>query len=199
MNDRVTGSEIHEGVRRAFNRVAERPTDAFRFGVGAGLAREIGYPDSVIAGLPPSIPESFTGLADLHPYLELRPGEHVLDLGSGAGLDAIVAARAVTPGGTITGLDMAESMVAKARRAAALLDMGNVTFERGEAESMPFDEASFDAALVNGIFNLCPDKPPVAHELHRVLRPGGRAVVAEITFTDPLPPTEVRSIDDWFR
>jgi SAM-dependent methyltransferase len=199
MAGRLPASEIHEGVRRIFNRVAETPTAAFRFGVGAALAREVGYLESVVAGVPPAVTESFTGLADLHPYLALQPGEHVLDLGSGAGFDAIVATRAVAPGGTVTGLDMAEAMVAKARQAAALLGVEHVGFERGEAEATPFDDATFDAALVNGIFNLCPDKPPVARDLHRVLRPGGRAVVAEITFTEPLAPTEVQSIDDWFR
>ncbi len=195
----VGAAEIHEGVRRVFNRVAVTPTDTFRFGVGTALAREVGYPESVLASLPPVVTESFTGLAHLHPCLGLRPGEHVLDLGAGAGLDAIVASRAVSPGGTVTGLDLAEAMVAKARRVAALVGVENASFARGEAESMPFGDGTFDAALVNGIFNLCPDKTPAARELYRVLRPGGRAVVAEITFTDPLPPTEVRSIDDWFR
>ncbi len=125
MAGRLPASEIHEGVRRIFNRVAEMPTAAFRFGVGAALAREVGYLESVVAGL-----------------------------------------------------DMAEAMVAKACQAAALLGVEHASFERGEAEAMPFGDATFDAALVNGIFNLCPDKPPVARELHRVLRAGGRAVVA---------------------
>jgi SAM-dependent methyltransferase len=196
---RVGAAEIHEGVRRVFNRVAEAPTDTFRFGVGADLAREVGYPASLLAGLPAVVTESFTGLADLHPYLGLAPGERVLDLGAGAGLDAIVAARAVAPGGAVTGLDAAEAMVAKARHAAALVGVDHVSFEHGQAEALPFAGGAFDAALVNGIFNLCPDKPPVARELFRVLRPGGRAVVAEITFAAPLPPPEVRSVDDWFR
>ncbi len=199
MNDAVAASEIHEGVRRVFNRVAEAPGDTYRFEVGAALARGVGYPEAVVAGLPSVLTESFTGLADLHPHLGLRPGERLLDLGAGAGFDAILAARAVSPDGTVTGLDVAEAMVAKARRAATLVNVENVAFERGDAEAMPFSDGSFDVALVNGIFNLCPDKPPAARELFRVLRPGGRAVVAEITFTDPLPPTEVRSVDDWFR
>lgn len=199
MPERVAPSEIHEGVRRVFNRVAETPGGTFRFGVGAALAREVGYPESVVAGVPAVVTESFTGLANLHPYLRLQPGEHVLDLGAGAGFDAMIAARAVGPGGTVTGLDVADAMVAKARRAGVLVGVENVAFERGNAEEMPFSDATFDAVLGNGIFNLCPDKPPVVRELFRVLRPGGRAVVAEITFTDPLPPTDVRSVDDWFR
>jgi len=199
MSHRMAAAEIHEGVREVFNRVAQAPTAKFRFGVGAALAREIGYPYEVVAGLPAAVTESFTGLADLHPRVRLQPGEHVLDLGSGAGLDAIIAARTVSPGGTVTGLDMAEVMVAKARRAAELTGTRNVSFEQGDAESMPFASGRFDTALVNGIFNLCPDKSLVAGELFRVLRPGGRAVVAEISFREPLPPVDVHSIDDWFR
>lgn len=190
--------EIREGVRQVFNRVAEAPRDRFRFGVGPGLAGAVGYPVAVLAGLPAVVTESFTGLAYLHPYLALQPGEQVLDLGSGAGLDATIAARAVAPGHVI-GLDGADAMVAKARRVATLLGVDNVAFEQGAAEAVPFEEGSFDAALVNGIFNLCPDKVPVARELFRVLRPRGRAVVAEITFVDLEPPAEVRSLDDWFR
>jgi SAM-dependent methyltransferase len=195
----VSAEEIREAVRRTFDRVADTPGAGFRFGVGAALAREVGYADAVVGGVPAVVTESFTGLADLHPYLALRAGERVLDLGSGAGFDALLAARAVGPAGTVTGLDMADAMAAKARSAASLVGAANVRFERAEAEAMPFAAGAFDAALVNGIFNLCPDKPPVASELFRVLRPGGRAVVAEITFTDPRPPTEVLTIDDWFR
>lgn len=194
----LNAAEIRDGVRRVFNRVAEAPTNRFRFGVGPALARAVGYPVSVLAGLPAVVIESFTGLAYLHPHLGLQRGERVLDLGSGAGLDAIIAARAVAPGAVI-GLDGAEAMIAKARRGAADVGVSNVVFEEGAAEAIPFADGYFDAALVNGIFNLCPDKVPVARELFRVLRPGGRAVVAEITFVDAVPPTEVQSLDDWFR
>ena len=147
MSQGLAAFDVHEGVRAVFNRVAHTPTAHFRFGVGASLAREIGYSETVITGLPAAVTESFTGLADLHPHLRLRPGEHVLDLGSGAGLDAIVAARAVSPGGAVTGLDMAEAMVAKAPRAAELTDTPNVSFERGDAESMPFLDISGAYAL----------------------------------------------------
>jgi arsenite methyltransferase len=199
MTTAVATSDIRANVRRVFNRVAEAPTDSFRFGVGASLARQVGYPDSVLGSLPAVAVESFTGLANLHPYLTLQPGEKVLDLGSGAGLDALLAARSVGPTGAVVGLDGAEAMVAKARHVATLVAAQNVTFEHGQAEAMPLHPDTFDAAHVNGIFNLCPDKPPVARELFRVLKPGGRAIVAEITYTDARPAVTLKSADDWFR
>ena len=192
-------TELHDAVREVFNRVAQNPGAKFRFAVGPALARGVGYPENDVGGVPPIVTESFTGVANPQPYLAIQPGERVLDLGSGAGFDAIVAARAAGSTGHVTGLDMADAMIRKARQAAILLGVQNVTFQRGDAERMPFADSTFDAALVNGIFNLCPDKPPVARELARVLRGGGRAVVAEMTFVDPLPSIEVASIDDWFR
>ncbi|OGL07227.1 MAG: hypothetical protein A3I03_03120 [Candidatus Rokubacteria bacterium RIFCSPLOWO2_02_FULL_68_19] len=199
MTRKVTPVEIREGVRATFTRVAETPTASFRFPVGATLARQVGYPEDVLASVPSSATECFTGLAYLHPHLNLLPGERVLDLGSGGGLDAVLAARAVAPNGSVKGLDLAAAMIARARALAATLGVKNAEFVEGNAEAMPFADATFDAALVNGFFNLCPEKAAVAHELWRVLKPGGRAAVSEITFTDPLPPTEVRTIDDWFR
>jgi arsenite methyltransferase len=195
----ITAPEIKDAVQRMFDRVAWAPGDQYRFAVGPGLARQVGFPDEILRALPAAAWESFTGLAYLHPRLALRPGEQVLDLGAGAGLDSLVAGRGVLPGGRVTGLDLSEAMVARARALAASEGASHVRFERGEAEAMPFADATFDAALVNGCFNLCPDKAAVARELLRVLRPGGRALVAEITFIGPLPPLEVRSVDDWFR
>jgi len=195
----VKASELREGVRATFNAVAETPARGFRFPVGPELARQVGYPDDLLSALPGLVRESFTGLAYLHPYLSLFPGEHVLDLGSGGGLDAILAARAVAPTGNVTGLDFAEAMVAKGRAVAGTLGVTNVEFVQGPAEAMPFPDGVFDAVLVNGLLNLCPDKAVVAREMCRVLKAGGRGVVAEITYTDSLQPAEIRTIDDWFR
>jgi ubiquinone/menaquinone biosynthesis C-methylase UbiE len=199
MPDTITTSDIREGVRATFDAVAVVPTRGFRFPVGPLLARQVGYPEEVLSSLPLVLQESFTGLAYLHPNLTLRPGEHALDLGSGGGLDAILAARAVAPTGIVTGIDFAGAMIARARAVAANLGVKNAAFVQGSAEAIPLAGEVFDAVLVNGLLNLCPDKAAVAREIFRVLRPGGRGVVAEITYTDPLPPAEVRTIDDWFR
>lgn len=195
----VSPPEIREAVRNMFDRVAGAPRERYRFEVGPGLARAVGYPVELLGSLPPLASEAFTGLAFLHPFLNLQPGERVLDLGCGAGLDAFIAARAVAPGGSVTGVDLSEGMIDKARALATSIGATSVRFERGDAEAMPFGDGTFDAVHVNGLLNLCPDKQAVVGELHRVMKPTARAVVAEITFTDPLPPREVRSVDDWFR
>lgn len=199
MTTSVSELELRDAVRRMFDRVAGAPQDRYRFEVGRELASGVGYPREVLQSFPDEAAETFTGLAFLHPHVALRPGERVLDLGCGAGLDSLIAGRAVSPGGSVTGVDVSASMVAKARAVAASLRADEVRFEQGQAEALPFAEKTFDAALVNGIFNLCPDKLTVARELHRVMKVEGRVVVAEITSNEPLLAKEVRTVDDWFR
>jgi len=195
----VEPAKIRHAVRQKFNDVAILPNNRYRFRVGCELARDVGYPAELLAPLPATAAESFTGLAYLHPHLALREGEQVLDLGCGAGLDTLVAARAVGPRGLVVGVDMADDMIAKARNNAVAAGITNARFALAEAEALSVDDGVIDVAIVNGIFNLCPEKPAVAHELGRVLRPGGRAVVAEITFSKALPPATLQSSEDWFR
>lgn len=195
----ATVPEIREAVRRMFNQVAAMPAEKYRFAVGPCLARAVGYPEQVLESLPASAFESFTGLAYLHPYLRLRPGERVLDLGSGGGMDSVLVGCTVGPNGSVVGLDLSEEMVTRARSLAATCGADHVHFERGEAEALPFADATFDVAHLNGVLNLCPDKRAVVSELRRVLKPGGRAVIAEITFAEPLPSTDLQNVDDWFR
>lgn len=194
----LSAPQIRQAVRATFDRVAAAPHDTYRFEVGAKLAEVVGYPREVRAAFQPAL-DTFTGLAYLHDHIDLQPGERVLDLGCGGGLDALIAARAVRRPGAVFGVDASEAMVRKARTMAVTLEIDGVTFERGEAETIPFAAETFDAVLVNGIFNLCPEKLPVAKELYRVLKAAGRAVIAEITFTEPLLSKEVRTVDDWFR
>lgn len=193
----VRPEEIQEAVRHMFDRVAERPDDTYRFKVGPDLARRVGYPDDVLAASPPHSADAFTGLAYLHPHLRLQRGEAVLDLGCGRGLDCFISARAVGRTGSVTGLDLSEAMIERARASAE--EFPNVSFQRGEAEALPFPDAIFDVVYANGILNLCPDKPRVVQEMHRVMKPGARFVVAEITLTESTTECQLQTTDDWFR
>jgi ubiquinone/menaquinone biosynthesis C-methylase UbiE len=121
----------------------------------------------------------------------------VLDLGCGAGTDSLVAAQMVGAGGDVTGIDMTAPMLAKARAAATEMGMSNVEFVEGEAEQLPFSDASFDVVISNGVIDLVPDKDAVFAELYRVLAPGGRMQIADVTIQTPVSEEGRRKIDLW--
>jgi ubiquinone/menaquinone biosynthesis C-methylase UbiE len=127
----------------------------------------------------------------------LEPGEVVLDVGSGAGTDSLVAAQMVGSEGRVTGVDMTPEMLAKARAAAVAMKATNVEFVAGEAEGLPFEDESFDVVISNGVIDLIPDKDAVFSEIHRVLRPGGRIQIADVTIQNPVSEEGRRKIDLW--
>ena len=128
---------------------------------------------------------------------DLREGATFLDLGCGAGLDSIIAARRVGPNGRVIGIDFSDAMLGHARGAAAQAGIDNVIFCRADAEHLPLADASVDGALVNGIFNLNPARERIFHELARVVRKGGTVDSAELILSRPLPP-EQKSDANWF-
>ncbi len=194
-----TAADIRAKVAVMYSKVATTPSGSFRFPVGPDLARALGYPEDLLCTLPSSVTQSFTGVACPAVTADLALGETVLDLGSGAGLDAILAARRVGLSGRVVGMDLSEAMVAKARANAAAVGAVNVEFRQGYAEAIPTEAGAFDAVIVNGLLNLVPEKVIVVREIFRVLRPGGHAAVAEIV-TDGTPPVvTLKTLDDWFR
>lgn len=183
-------------IRKTYAGVSERPDGDFVFPTGRAWALDLGYPPE-LERVPETAVESFAGVANPFSLGRLAPGERVLDLGSGAGTDTLVAALMVGPEGRVTGLDMTPEMVAKAARAAAELGVENVELVVGEAEALPFPDASFDVVISNGVIDLVPDKDAVFAELHRVLAPGGRIQVADVTLQRPVSEEGRRNIDLW--
>jgi arsenite methyltransferase len=183
-------------IRRTYASVSESPETEFIFPTGRAWAEDLGYPPE-LANVPDSSVESFAGVANPFSLGRLEPGEQVLDLGSGAGTDSLVAAQMVGADGAVTGIDMTPEMVAKARASADGMGLENVSFTEAEAERLPFASASFDVVISNGVIDLMPDKDLVFAELYRVLVPGGRIQIADVTIQRPVSDEGKRNIDLW--
>jgi arsenite methyltransferase len=183
-------------IKKTYASVSTEPEKDFIFPTGRAWAEDLGYPEE-LATVPESAVESFAGVANPWAMGRLTPGERVLDLGSGAGTDSLIAAQMVGEQGHVTGIDMTQEMLAKARAAAAEMEATNVDFVEGEAERLPFPDASFDVVISNGVIDLIPDKDAVFTELFRVLAPGGRIQVADVTIQNPVSAEGRRNIDLW--
>lgn len=192
-----TSNDLRAAVKERFAAVAASPAQERKFPVGPASAKKLGYDPKEIDTLPASLTESFCGVGNPLGLGEVRPGEIVLDLGSGAGLDSLLAARRVGPAGKVIGVDLCEAMVEKARSNALLLGLQNVEFMEAEIEKVPLPDGSVDVVISNGVFNLCPDKPGVLAEAFRVLRPGGRLQMADILLHDDVTLEEVARLGEW--
>lgn len=186
----------HE-IRKAYALVSQAPETAFVFPTGRAWALDLGYPAALLARVPDGAAESFAGVANPFSLGPLSPGEDVLDVGSGAGMDALVAAQMVGASGSVTGIDMTLEMLEKARGAARDMGAENVSFVEAQAERLPFDDGSFDVVISNGVLDLVPDKDAVYGEIFRVLRPGGRIQIADVTIQRPVSDEGRRNIDLW--
>jgi arsenite methyltransferase len=178
---------LRDAVQREYTEVATQPHCTFHFLAGAPLAERLGYAVSDLAGLEETALPSFAGVGNPLAAGPVHPGETVLDVGSGAGLDALIAARTVAPTGQVIGVDMTQAMVDRATRNAEAAGVTNARFVRGLAEALPLPDASVDLVISNGAINLCPDKPAVFSEIFRVLRPGGRFQIADTLVETAVP------------
>jgi SAM-dependent methyltransferase len=193
-----TATALREGVWRAYSAVGKHPDGEHPFAVGREFAAGLGYPAEVLAELPESSVEAFTGVAAVSLFADLPRGARVLDLGCGAGLDTLIAADRAGPRGRVIGVDFSAAMLARARRSAAALGCGQVDLCQAAAEALPLDDESVDVALVNGIFNLNPARAQIFAALGRVVRPGGAVYAAELILREPAAEPAPGTLDDWF-
>lgn len=192
-----TSAELQASVKARFAQVARSPEQERTFPVGPASAKTLGYDPQEIDALPPSVSESFCGVGNPLGLGELSAGQTVLDLGSGPGMDSVLAARRVGPTGQVVGVDLCDEMIAKARHNADRVGVTNVEFVHAPIERLPLPDSSVDVVISNGVFNLCLDKPGVLAEVFRVLRPGGRLQMADILLEAGVTPEEVAQKGSW--
>ncbi len=189
--------QLRHAIQEEYATVALDPDRGFHFHTGRRLARLVGYADEWLEGIPEKSIESFAGTGNPFSLRKLLPGERVVDVGCGAGIDSLIAAKMVGPNGQVIGVDMTPAMLDKARSAAVEAGIGNVEFRHGYAESLPVPDGWADIVISNGVLNLMPDKSAALREMARVLKPTGRLQIGDILVKKPVPESAKRKIDLW--
>jgi SAM-dependent methyltransferase len=193
----VDADQLRAEIQKHYAEVATSPDHEFHFHTGREAARQVGYDDAMIDEIPDEVIASFAGVANPFHFGLPRSGETVLDVGSGAGVDAIIAAKAVGPEGRVIGVDMTSEMLDVARRNSDRMGLGNVEFREGLIERLPIDAESVDLVISNGVLNLMVDKHGAYRQIERVLKPGGRLQIADICVDRPVSEGAKRNIDLW--
>jgi arsenite methyltransferase len=193
----VDTRELEEKVQRMYRAVATEPRGAYHFELGRSLAERLGYPADVLDVIPEGAIESFAGVGYFFDLAELGPGERVVDLGSGSGMDVFFACTRVGPQGRVAGVDFTDEQLSKARTLAETAGFDQAEFRAGRIERLPFDDEIVDCVISNGVINLSPDKEAVFAEAARVLRPGGRLTIADIVSEHQFKESIVCDADLW--
>jgi arsenite methyltransferase len=179
--------DLQRRVTEMYREVAEEPFKEFHFETGRTLAERLGYPPVELDTIPAEAIDSFAGVGYYFDLARIQPGETVVDLGSGSGMDSFLAARYAGESGRVIGIDMTDAQLTKARRLAVEGGFANVEFVDAQIEQLPLPDACADVVISNGVINLSPDKATVFAEAARVLRPGGRLALADIVTSVQLP------------
>lgn len=184
-------------IRNEYAEVAKHPDKGFHFHTGRPLAHLLGYEPAWLENVPDRSIQSFAGTGNPFAMGVIGSGEQVVDVGSGAGIDSLIAAFMTGPRGRVYGVDMTREMLDQASAAADEAGLSNLEFREGLAETLPLPDGFADVVISNGVVNLCPDKALVFGEMHRVLKPGGRLQIGDILVQKPVPESAKRDINLW--
>jgi arsenite methyltransferase len=188
---------LRVAIRDEYSTVAKEPERGFHFHTGRRLAQMLGYQEAWLANVPEPSIASFAGTGNPFSLGAPRPGERVVDVGSGAGIDSLIAARMVGSTGYVVGVDLTPAMLEKARASAAEAGLDNVEFCHGFAEELPVPDEWADVVISNGVLNLFPDKTAGLREMGRALKPAGRLQIGDILVEKAVPDGAKRDIDLW--
>ena len=188
---------LRDAIKNEYREVAEHPGKGFHFHTGRRLTTIVGYQEEWLKGVSELAIESFAGTGNPFAMGALTAGERVVDVGSGGGIDSLIAARMVGPTGRVVGIDMTPAMLEKARAAAAESGIENVEFREAYMEALPVPDGWADVVISNGVLNLTPDKQKTVGEMFRVLRPGGRLQIGDILVNREVPAGAKKKIELW--
>ncbi len=188
---------LREAIKEEYEVVASQPDKGFHFHTGRRLTRILGYKDEWLDGIPETSIEAFAGTGNPFALGEVTRGEKVVDIGCGAGIDSLIAAKLVGDDGEVVGVDMTSAMLERARQAAKEAGKDNVKFVEGQAEELPVEDGWADVVISNGVLNLVPDKIGAVGEMYRVLKPGGRLQLGDILVESAVPQEAKANIELW--
>jgi SAM-dependent methyltransferase len=194
---KISLEELRVEIKKEYTNVALDPNKGYHFHTGRKLANLLGYDEALYADLPEANLASFAGTGNPFSVGPIDPGETIVDVGSGAGFDSLIAARLVGPAGRVIGFDMTDEMLKKARAGAEAMGATNVEFREGLAESLPLPDNFADVVISNGVLNLTLDKTATLREWFRILKPGGRLQVGDILVEHAVPADALDDISLW--
>jgi len=189
--------ELRLEIKNEYRQVAQNPYQGFHFHTGRDALKRLGYDPVLYADVPEENLASFAGMGN--PFLAgpVHPGETVVDVGSGSGLDSLIAGRLVGPEGRVVGVDITPEMLDKARAGAQAMGAAHVEFREGLAEELPLPDEFADVVISNGVLNLTLDKTATLREWARVLKPGGRLQIGDIVLARSVPQSAMEDISLW--